>query len=272
MAALQDGGGGGGGGGFGQRGGMFLHVRATYPTLARHDALMLHVHPDVGSTWQITPVGDAAPGWYLITSSRATSDGNPDCNLHVRKSWEKQNEEDMLILCHHGHGTTADDKGSHWSVEHQPDGTYQLRNSRSGRYLAVRQNWATEPNPKGSHLALSQDPTTHNAVWCFEGDHREALLRSPSANIERTPLNANKFLADGTPAPYFGLTTVCALPPTESLYDVMRSIQDSLSADPDLKPYYSLLPPSSFHMTVFDIISGTDFEEVRCLRRIIILV
>ena len=97
-----------------------------------------------------------------------------------------------------------------------------------------------------------------------------------------------KFHADGTAAPHFGLTTVCALKENESLYAVICSIQNSLSTDPDLAPHYTLLPPSSFHMTVFDIISHKKFEEVtpqspilravsgasspQCLRRIIIVV
>ena len=82
---------------------MFLHVRKTYGTLGKADTLMLHVHPDIGSTWQVRPVA-AAPGQYLLTSSRVISDGGADCHLHVRKSWARQREDNALMLCHHGNG------------------------------------------------------------------------------------------------------------------------------------------------------------------------
>ena len=92
---------------------MFLHVRKTYDQLDKADSLMLHVEPDVGSTSKFRPLlaDGAQPGDYLITSTRVTADGHDKCNLHVRKTWAEQLEENTLMLCHHGEGNA----GSQWT-------------------------------------------------------------------------------------------------------------------------------------------------------------
>lgn len=70
-----------------------------------------------------------------------------------------------------------------------------------------------------------------------------------------------KFCPDGTVARHCGLTCVCALPPSEPLHIIMCWMRDSLAADPVLAPHYSLLPDSSYHMTVLGIIVHKKFEK-----------
>lgn len=70
-----------------------------------------------------------------------------------------------------------------------------------------------------------------------------------------------KFDIDGKPIPIRGLTAVCELPPSHVLHLVMSRVRDALAAEPALAASHGLLPPDSYHMTVFDIISGAEFEQ-----------
>ena len=71
----------------------------------------------------------------------------------------------------------------------------------------------------------------------------------------------NKFDSDGQTIPIHGLTTVCELPPTSTLHLIMSRLHDALASEPALAGSYGLLPPSSYHMTTFDIISGSQHEQ-----------
>tara|TARA_B110001452_G_scaffold142614_1_gene118619 strand:- start:3 stop:1334 length:1332 start_codon:yes stop_codon:yes gene_type:complete len=71
----------------------------------------------------------------------------------------------------------------------------------------------------------------------------------------------NKFDIDGNTIPIRGLTAVCELPAAHGLHLVMSRVRDALAAEPALAASHGLLPPDSYHMTVFDIISGAEFER-----------
>ena len=79
--------------------------------------------------------------------------------------------------------------------------------------------------------------------------------------VEGLQTARNKFDIDGNIIPIRGLTAVCELPAAHGLHLVMSSVRDALAAEPALAASYGLLPPSSYHMTVFDIISGAEFER-----------
>lgn len=72
---------------------------------------------------------------------------------------------------------------------------------------------------------------------------------------------SSKFDREGQTRLYYGLTTVCQLPSTHPLHLIMSHVREALAADPVLRLNYGLLPPSSFHMTTFDIVSGPNFEQ-----------
>ena len=71
----------------------------------------------------------------------------------------------------------------------------------------------------------------------------------------------HKFDIDGNIIPIRGLTAVCELPAAHGLHLVMSRVREALAAEPALAASQGLLPPSSYHMTVLDIISGAEFEQ-----------
>jgi hypothetical protein len=62
-----------------------------------------------------------------------------------------------------------------------------------------------------------------------------------------------KFNADGSPRPYPGSTIICFADPTSRIYQAGERLQAALLALP-FAHKFGLLPPSSFHMTVFSLI------------------
>lgn len=68
-----------------------------------------------------------------------------------------------------------------------------------------------------------------------------------------------KFAPDGQVLPWPGNTFICHIDPDSAQHRALRDIQAGLMAGP-LAKYFSYLPASSFHMTVFQGISnGTDW-------------
>ena len=88
--------------------------------------------------------------------------------------------------------------------------------------------------------------------------HAPEVARQCVASLQGA---TSKFDIDGNTIPIYGLTAVCALPPSNALFLIMSRIRDAIAAEPALACSYGLLPPSSFHMTIFDIISGSNFEH-----------
>lgn len=62
-----------------------------------------------------------------------------------------------------------------------------------------------------------------------------------------------KFHEDGSVRQYPGSTVICFADPDSALYQAGITVQDALSAQP-FGHKFALLPPSSFHMTVFSLI------------------
>jgi hypothetical protein len=61
----------------------------------------------------------------------------------------------------------------------------------------------------------------------------------------------SKFTPDGAVQPFPGNTIVCHLSPSAPLFAAMQRLYAALAASP-LAPLYTLLPPASWHMTVFE--------------------
>lgn len=78
----------------------------------------------------------------------------------------------------------------------------------------------------------------------------------PLAAPEKRPLYPlgipAKFNADGVVQRYPGNTTVCHLPASCPLLPGLRNLYTALSSHPTLSKIIYLLPPQSWHMTVFD--------------------
>ncbi|MBB4293072.1 hypothetical protein GGE16_005157 [Rhizobium leguminosarum] len=81
-------------------------------------------------------------------------------------------------------------------------------------------------------------------------DHKE---RQPSAGAQGAfPTGVHtKFNVDGSVRPFPGNTIICHLAATSRLYAALSSLYGALEQS-DLSELYSLLPPSSWHMTVFE--------------------
>ena len=79
--------------------------------------------------------------------------------------------------------------------------------------------------------------------------------------IELHPQRA-KFDSEGRTIQIYGLTAVCELPQASAAHLIMSHLRDALASEPALAGSYGLLPPSSYHMTVFDIISSHQFATV----------
>ena len=61
-----------------------------------------------------------------------------------------------------------------------------------------------------------------------------------------------KFSPDGAVLPWPGVTIVCHVDPDSATHRALVDIQNSLKAEA-FAPAYTYLPPSSFHMTLFDL-------------------
>lgn len=81
-------------------------------------------------------------------------------------------------------------------------------------------------------------------------DHKE---RRPSADAQPAfPTGVHtKFNVDGSVRAFPGNTIICHLPPSSGLYACLLNLYAQLLRS-DLSELYSLLPPSSWHMTVFE--------------------
>jgi hypothetical protein len=66
----------------------------------------------------------------------------------------------------------------------------------------------------------------------------------------------SKFAPDGTVQPFPGNTIVSHLSPSSPFYASLLSLHAKLAASP-LAPLYALLPPESWHMTVFEGVCDT---------------
>lgn len=71
--------------------------------------------------------------------------------------------------------------------------------------------------------------------------------------IEFTYHVGEKWNTDGSPRPYPGSTIICFADPASPIYQAGEMLQSELRALP-FAHKFGLLPPSSFHMTVFSLI------------------
>ena len=80
-----------------------------------------------------------------------------------------------------------------------------------------------------------------------------AQSQDPPGNAARKapPSVGRKFNADGSPFPFAGNTIVSHIPLGTALSDALTSVRDTLAAG-SFAPCMALLPPSSYHMTVFE--------------------
>ncbi|KAH7363391.1 RNA ligase/cyclic nucleotide phosphodiesterase [Plectosphaerella cucumerina] len=69
-----------------------------------------------------------------------------------------------------------------------------------------------------------------------------------------------KFNPDGVVQRYAGNTTVCHIPPSSPLLPGLQNAYDTISAHPKFAKVIRLLPPSSWHMTVFDGVREQECE------------
>ncbi|KXJ85618.1 RNA ligase/cyclic nucleotide phosphodiesterase [Microdochium bolleyi] len=68
-----------------------------------------------------------------------------------------------------------------------------------------------------------------------------------------------KFTPDGTAVRYPGNTTVCHIAADSPLMPALQLVYDTLASHPRLSEIFRLLPPESWHMTVFDGV-----REIEC--------
>ncbi len=73
-----------------------------------------------------------------------------------------------------------------------------------------------------------------------------------------TPVVGQKFYADGTVRPFPGNTLLCMLDPAAPVFARVAWVAEQFAAHPFAR-HFALLPPSSFHMTVMDLLC----DEVR---------
>ena len=74
--------------------------------------------------------------------------------------------------------------------------------------------------------------------------------------IPPPPSLGTKFHADGSPAAFAGNTVICHLDPAGDAFGQMAMIQDAFR-EASFGAKLALLPPSSFHMTVFEGVCDT---------------
>ncbi|KAF4472116.1 RNA ligase cyclic nucleotide phosphodiesterase [Fusarium albosuccineum] len=85
----------------------------------------------------------------------------------------------------------------------------------------------------------------------------------PSSTPERPPYPIGvpfKFTPDGTVQRYPGNTTVCHIPISSPLIPGLHKVYTTLASHPTLAKVFRLLPPSSWHMTVFDGVREQECE------------
>lgn len=70
-----------------------------------------------------------------------------------------------------------------------------------------------------------------------------------------------KFTPDGEAVRYPGNTTVCHIAPDSPLQPALKLVYDTLATHPRLSKIFRLLPPASWHMTVFDGVREIECEE-----------
>ncbi|KAG9606217.1 hypothetical protein KCU77_g336, partial [Aureobasidium melanogenum] len=68
-----------------------------------------------------------------------------------------------------------------------------------------------------------------------------------------------KFHTDGTVQRYAGNTIICHLPAHSCLHPALKNIHDAYKSHETLSKYVRLMPPSSWHVTIFDGV-----REVEC--------
>ncbi len=240
---------------------MYLHVRATWEELPRQDTLMLWVEEDAGSLWMVERIDG---GYFSLRTKRAS--GLPAGGfLHVRETWEDVDPKDALML-----HANSDSHGSHWRIAPGPTpGTSYLANRRSGSFLTVRRNWASER--KGDHLAIAAPAADNLSVWTMEpaapaGDPDCVLLQSPSAIVRADPTRdvgpGKKFAWDGGCQRFPGFSVVASVSPAAraTLRAGMEAVGRSAKGRSLLsKP----LPLGSLHMTVcgFNNVGGLPIRE-----------
>ncbi|KAM5350807.1 hypothetical protein ACJ41O_007312 [Fusarium nematophilum] len=89
------------------------------------------------------------------------------------------------------------------------------------------------------------------------------LSTEPSPAPERPPYPGGvpfKFTPDGTVQRYPGNTTVCHIPLSSPLIPGLHKVYTTLASHPTLAKVFRLLPPSSWHMTVFDGVREEECE------------
>ncbi|KAK0731058.1 RNA ligase/cyclic nucleotide phosphodiesterase [Lasiosphaeris hirsuta] len=90
-------------------------------------------------------------------------------------------------------------------------------------------------------------PSTGNSAEHPAGEEFRVRRREPDY-----PLGVpSKFDPDGNVQPFAGNTIVAHLPPSDKLYTSLLSLHAKLAASP-LAHLFALLPPPSWHMTVFE--------------------
>lgn len=78
------------------------------------------------------------------------------------------------------------------------------------------------------------------------------LVSTPPQTQEKYPNGIpEKFDVDGNVQPFAGNTIICHLSPSTEIYASMSTLYDKLK-EHRLSHLYTLLPPSSWHMTVFE--------------------
>lgn len=75
--------------------------------------------------------------------------------------------------------------------------------------------------------------------------------RQPEAGGPPKGVGIGKFHPDGSVRPFPGNTLICHLPEDSVLQAPLRRLYERLRLS-ELAPLYSLLPPSSWHMTIFE--------------------
>ncbi|KIW15795.1 hypothetical protein PV08_05845 [Exophiala spinifera] len=78
-------------------------------------------------------------------------------------------------------------------------------------------------------------------------------MATTTANRPRYPIGIPaKFSVDGEVQRYPGNTVLCHIPPSSPLIPALQAVYTALADHPRIAPSIHLLPPASWHMTVFD--------------------
>ena len=84
-----------------------------------------------------------------------------------------------------------------------------------------------------------------------------ATLQPPGISA---PGDGGKFTPDGTVLPWPGNTIICHIDPASPAHRELVALQDALRAGPHAHRF-TFLPPASFHMTMFQCLSGPRASE-----------